>query len=339
MADQGKKAKPTEDYLQLSREQNHTSEDTRPVKFRILEDNVHNQTLTPFRRSTLRMHVLKNAQFKNHEQDNSDTESVCSTQSAPVRMLTDPRYHVKASVTFRSLKREKMEPNTVKPLFTRTLSPSIQVELEGGDDAIASQRQHQLLNSRRALSNSNLAAFDLAGNTTGQLRRASSINLPPIARTPTVPNKEKLNSLSIQTKTTRRSHDSLIQSRDNKVETPSHEPPASRSHGHNHPSPCERCLHRHNSVSSLIAQTFGAIHHHDHQKPVKNRGATIVDELLHIDEIRRLSDRERIDDGFKNKNGNGRGAGTEQKSKSLADMFGELQDCRYLRNPNNKEPH
>lgn len=142
------------------------------------------------------------------------------------------------------------------------------------------------------------------------------------------------------------SYDSLVPTRSNDNHR-SHDviegkPKHALYHPKDHdPRNCMRCFHRSNSVSNVLVQTFGK----KPKKPFNHRSADLVDELLHIDELRRRTEADSRNDA-RNVTSNGRHHGhhggppvgqqrnhfhKHQQQPSLADMFVELGDCRYLR--------
>ena len=271
--------------------------------------------------SLLRAHILKTARFSDQDDVDSDAESdILSTQSAPV-MLTDSKYHIKTNVKYK-INRRRLERNIIHPRQATT--PTIR--LSAMDD-VSKPRPP----SRRSISNLNLAATGLANYSERLfIRRASSINLPPISKSPAASTDHKNKKPAslptpLTTASTSRSHESVlpVKSVQNSSQKQAHY--AQDLHHHNG-APCTRCFKRNSSVTSVLAQTFG----HTQKKPLDNPSSGILDELLHIDEVRRISEVER-------NGGRVRMKSPMTKRKSLADMFNELQDCRYLRKPGKDE--
>ena len=285
------------------------------------DSNTHLQ-LRNSKTSLLRTHILKTVRFSDQDDVDSDAESdILSTQSAPV-MLTDSKYHIKTNVKYK-INRSRLERNVIHPRLAAT--PTIR--LSAVDEASKPRPP-----SRRSISNLNLAPVGLANGERLFIRRASSINLPPISKSPAVSTdhkNKKVASLPTPLTTastyTSRSHESVlpVKSVQNSSQKQAHY--AQDLHHHNG-APCTRCFKRNSSVTSVIAQTFG----HTQKKPLDNPSSGILDELLHIDEVRRISEAER-------NGGQVRMNSPMTKRKSLADMFNELQGCRYLRQPEKNE--
>ena len=274
--------------------------------------------------SLLRTHILKKIRFSEEDDVDSDAESdILSTQSAPVGapvMLTESKYHIQTNVKYK-INRRRLERNTVNP--RRAATPTILLSAVG----VATKPEPQ---PRRSISNSNLAPAGLANGERLFIRRTSSINLPPISKSPAVSTDHKNKKPTtlptpLTTASTSRSHESVLPIKSLQNTRPKYAHYAQDLHHHNG-APCTRCFKRNSSVPSIIAQTFG----HSQKKPLHNPSSGVLDELLHIDEVRRISEVER-------NGGRVRMKSPMVERKSLADMFNELQDCRYLRKPGKDE--